>query len=204
MKTFNVIAASVVLAASSAAFADQLDNDGNQNALGPRANLEDPAWVQQLDAEHEARMNERPESAQAPAFETPAWVKELDAEREARMNERPAFGERPEFAEAPALETPAWVKELDAQHEARMNEMPAFGEIPEIDAAELESPDFKEMDERHAQFIKESDERRAARKQAFEERRAASKKRHEEFMQKFNKVSTEEAVEEAPAAEQQS
>ena len=177
MKTFNVIAASVVLAASSAASADQLDNDGNQNALGPRANLEDPAWVQQLDAEHEAR-----------------------------MNERPAFGERPEFAEAPALETPAWVKELDAQHEARMNEMPAFGEIPEIDAAEFEAPDFKEMDERHAQFIKESDERRAARDKDFQERRAASKKRHEEFMKKFNRVSTDEtvdeAVEEAPAEKQ--
>jgi len=184
MKTFNVIAASVVLAASSAAFADQLDNDGNQNALGPRANLEDPAWVQQLDAEHEAR-----------------------------MNERPAFGERPEFAEAPAVETPAWVKELDAEREARMNERPAFGEMPEFDAAESEAPDFKEMDEqraqfikesdeRHAQFIKESDERRAASKKAFEERRAASKQRHEEFMKKFNKVSTKETVEEAPAEEQ--
>ena len=171
MKTLYVIAASVVLAASSAASADTSGNDG----YAPRADIEDPAWVKQLDAEHEAR-----------------------------MNERPAFGEMPEFTEAPAFETPAWVKQLDAEHEARMNEMPAFGEMPEFDAAELEAPDMKEMDERRAQFIKESDERRAARDQAFEERRAASKKRHEEFMKKFNKVSTEEAVEEAPAAEQQS
>ena len=83
--------------------------------------------------------------------------------------------------------------------------MPAFGEMPEFDAAEFDIPDMKEMDERRAQFIKESDERRAARDKAFQERRAASKKRHEEFMKKFNRVSTEEAVEEeAPAVEQQS
>ena len=63
---------------------------------------------------------------------------------------------------------------------------------------------MKEMEERRAQFIKESDERRAARDKAFEERRAASKKRHEEFMKKFNKASTEEVVEEAPAEEKQS
>ena len=135
MKTLYVIAASVVLAASSAAFAETSGNAG----YAPRADIEDPAWVKQLDAEREARMNERP----------------------------------------------------------------AFGEMPEFDAAEFEVPDFKEMDESHAQFIKESDERRAASKKAFEERRAASKQRHEEFMKKFNKVSTEEAVEEA-AVEKQS
>jgi opacity protein-like surface antigen len=116
MKTLYVIAASVVLAASSAAFADTSDNAG----YAPRADIEDPAWVKQLDAEHEARMNERPafgempEFADAPAFETPEWVKQLDAEREARMNERPAFGEMPEFADAPAFETPEWVKQLRA------------------------------------------------------------------------------------------
>jgi len=181
MKTLYVIAASVVLAASSAAFAETSGNAG----YAPRADIEDPAWV-----------------------------KQLDAEREARMNERPAFGEMPEFADAPAFETPEWVKQLDAEREARMNERPAFGEMPEFDAAELEAPDFTEMDEslaqfikesdeRHAQFIKESDERRAASKKAFEERRAASKQRHEEFMKKFNKVGTEEAVEEA-AVEKQS
>ena len=170
MKTLYVIAASVVLAASSAAFAETSGNAG----YAPRADIEDPAWV-----------------------------KQLDAEREARMNERPAFGEMPEFADAPAFETPEWVKQLDAEREARMNERPAFGEMPEFDAAEFEVPDFKEMDESHAQFIKESDERRAASKKAFEERRAASKQRHEEFMKKFNKVSTEEAVEEA-AVEKQS
>ena len=170
MKTLYVIAASVVLAASSAAFAETSGNAG----YAPRADIEDPAWV-----------------------------KQLDAEREARMNERPAFGEMPEFADAPAFETPEWVKQLDAEHEARMNEMPAFGDMPEFDAAEFEVPDFKEMDESHAQFIKESDERRAASKKAFEERRAASKQRHEEFMKKFNKVCTEEAVEEA-AVEKQS
>ena len=119
----------------------------------------------------------------------------------------PAFGEAPEFevpamdapgfAEAPEFEKPAWVKELDAQREADINEMPAFGEAPEFDTADL-----KEMEESRAQFIKESDERRAARDKAFEERRAASKKRHEEFMKKFNKVSTEEAVEEAAVEKQ--
>ena len=37
------------------------------------------------------------------------------------------------------------------------------------------------------------------RDKAFQERRAASKKRHEEFMKRFNRTSTEEAVEQAPA-----
>ena len=55
---------------------------------------------------------------------------------------------------------------------------------------------FNELEEQRAQFIKESDERRAAWDKEYEERRAASKKRHEEFMKKFNKVSTEEVVEE--------
>jgi opacity protein-like surface antigen len=41
MKTLYVIAASVVLAASSAAFADTSDNAG----YAPRADIEDPAWV---------------------------------------------------------------------------------------------------------------------------------------------------------------
>ena len=143
----------------------------------------------------------------APEFETPAWVKEPDAQREADMKDMPAFGEAPEFevpamdatefAEAPEFETPAWVKELDAQRDAGIDEMPAFGEAPEFD-----TPDLKEMEERRAEFIKESDERRAARDKAFEERRAASKKRHEEFMKKFNKVSNEEAVEEAAVEKQ--
>jgi hypothetical protein len=88
-----------------------------------------------------------------------------------------------------------------------MNEMPAIGEMPEFDAAEFEAPDMNELDERRAQFIKESDERRAARDKAFQERRAASRKRHEEFMKKFRKASTEEAIEETvdeASVEQQS
>ena len=160
MKTLYVIAASVVLAASSAAFADS-----------------------------------------AETTKTTEVTEVTEATKVTEVTEKTAHDG---FAPRADIEDPAWVKQLDAEHEARMNEMPAFGEMPEFDAAELEAPDMKEMDERRAQFIKESDERRAARDQAFEERRAASKKRHEEFMKKFNKVSTEEAVEEAPAAEQQS
>ncbi len=169
MKNLKVIAASVVLATSTAVSADWFNNDGFMDGYGPygHAPFAPPALT-----EEQIKQIQENQQAQREAFEKARQdhIARVQAQHEAfEKAQQEAFEQHQEamknlpvqapeaFAGPVEFEDPAWVKEIEAQEQAFMSERPAFGEMPAFaDPAEFEDPAWvKEIEAQDQAFMSE-------------------------------------------------